>query len=267
MTDEEREQSRDFPPDIFQTMLGLAMHPEIVGCVQDAQEVLAFDLPEADCKSFLLFHDFITNPQPQFISEWRASPREEKWYHALVEGLNGATRKAYACVLYHFQRLSDLESEVMNKISKRNHMGVLGNATGVGIGNTLIWDFEYQAFIFAYRQCLDYLTRGLAHPIHRIAGIRWRVSHKQLILLMNWVSRPLHPPDQPEPHPPCATIRLSRSVFQPSRARKSLPHLMVGSFAQRYVKRHGQGLSFRHDAGVHGYDPGGNIGRKQSSRS
>jgi single-strand DNA-binding protein len=43
--------------------------------------------------------------------------------------------------------------------------------------------------------------------------------------------------------------------------------LMLGSFAQRYVKRHGLAPPFRHDPGVHGYDPGGNIGRRQSSRS
>ena len=41
----------------------------------------------------------------------------------------------------------------------------------------------------------------------------------------------------------------------------------LGSFTQRYVKRHRQVPSFRHDSGVHGYDPGGNIGRRQSSRS
>jgi hypothetical protein len=40
-----------------------------------------------------------------------------------------------------------------------------------------------------------------------------------------------------------------------------------GSFAQRYVKRHGLAPPFRHDSGVHGCDPGGNNGRRQSSRS
>ena len=54
-----------------------------------------------------------------------------------------------------------------------------------------------------------------------IAGICWRVSHKRLILFTDWVSRPVHSPDQAEPHPPCMTIRLSRSGFQPSDARKS----------------------------------------------
>lgn len=120
-----------------------------------------YDLPPSEAKSFLLFHDFITNPQPEFITKWRSDPKEEKRYIALVEGLNGATRNAYACVLYHFNRLSALEAEVMERISKRDYANVLGNS-GVGIGGTLKWDFEYHAFVFAYRRCLDYLTRGLA---------------------------------------------------------------------------------------------------------
>ena len=67
----------------------------------------------------------------------------------------------------------------------------------------------------------------LTHLIHRIAGIRWRVSHKGLILFTDWVSRPFHSSDHTEPHPPCTTIRLSRSGFQPSDARKSLLRSMV----------------------------------------
>jgi hypothetical protein len=47
----------------------------------------------------------------------------------------------------------------------------------------------------------------LAALIHRIAGIRWRVSHNWLTLFTDWVSRPLHSPDHSEPHPPCTTIR------------------------------------------------------------
>lgn len=146
----------------FETLRNVATNPEIVGHINDAREVLAFDLPESERKSFLLFYDFITNPQPRFITAWRSTPGEERWYHALVNGLNLATPNAYTCVLYHFRRLSDLESEVMEKISKRNYLHALGDSTSVGIGNTLKWDFEYQAYVFAYRRCLDYMARGLA---------------------------------------------------------------------------------------------------------
>lgn len=155
------EQDGNMLPDVFQVMRNIGMNQEIVACIQDAQECLAFDLPQSESTSFLLFHDFITNPQPRFITEWRNVPHQEKWYHALVNGLNGTTRNAYAAVLYHFQNLAALEANVMERISKRDFAEVLGNST-VGIGNTLKWDFEYQAFVAAYRRCLDYLTRGLA---------------------------------------------------------------------------------------------------------
>jgi hypothetical protein len=153
----------------FEALRNVATNPEIVGCINDAQEVLAFELPESERKSFLLFYDFITNPQPRFLTEWRSTARGQRWYHALVTGLYGDTQNAYKCVLYHFQRLSHLESKMMEKISKRNYLDALGNCT-VGITNTPIWDFEYQAYVFAYRRCLDYMTRGLAaffkHEFH-----------------------------------------------------------------------------------------------------
>jgi hypothetical protein len=158
----------------------VAANPDIVGCIQDAREVLAFDLPETERKSFLLFYDFITNPQPRFLTEWRSTARGERWYHALVNGLYGDTQNAYKCVLYHFQRLCNLESKVMEKIAKRNYLDALGNCT-VGISNTPIWDFEYQAYVFAYRRCLDYMTKGLAaffkHEFHSFAELHDKLGN------------------------------------------------------------------------------------------
>jgi hypothetical protein len=75
---------------IYEAMRGLGMNAEILGCIQDAQKVLAFDLPEAECQAVLLFRSFMTIPQPQFITEWRSSPQDEKWYVRLVDGLNWA---------------------------------------------------------------------------------------------------------------------------------------------------------------------------------
>jgi multiple sugar transport system permease protein len=57
--------------------------------------------------------------------------------------------------------------------------------------------------------------------IQRMSGIRWRMSHRRLILLKEWVSTPLHAPDQTEPHPPCLRLRPRGSAFQPLGGRKS----------------------------------------------
>jgi hypothetical protein len=131
----------EFPLRILRNFLHFVSDPEVQACIKDAQDVLSFDLPESECRTFLMVHNFITNPQPGFIMEWRASPGGERRYHALLGTLNGTMREAYACVQYHFQRLSNLEAEVMERISRRNYREALGNS-GVGIGNTVIWGFE-----------------------------------------------------------------------------------------------------------------------------
>src|ERR1700735_4606711 len=118
----------------------------------------------------------------------------------------------------------------------RRHAAVLNEATNgegqrhVAIdGKTLRRSFDN----FLDRRAAHILRafaadKSIAALIHRIAGIRGRVSHKGLILFTDWVSRPSRSPDHTEPHPPCTTIRLSRSGFQPSDARKSLLRSMVG---------------------------------------
>jgi hypothetical protein len=142
--------------DVFIALLG----PELSACILDVQEILAFNLSELERRPFLTFHDFITNPRPHFITDWQQSPQLEKWYHSLVDGVENTCR-AYAAVWYHFEKLSAFESQVLQKLSERDYCRALGNGT-FGLGNTLKWDFEYQAFVLAYRRCLDYLTRGLA---------------------------------------------------------------------------------------------------------
>jgi hypothetical protein len=56
------------PPAFFKTMLSLGMNPEIVACIQDAREVLAFNLPESERGSFLSFDNFIRDKIAHY--EW-----------------------------------------------------------------------------------------------------------------------------------------------------------------------------------------------------
>ena len=69
----------------------------------------------------------------------------------------------------------------------------------------------------------------LARVIHRMPGIRWRMSRKALFSLKDWVSKPSRPFEHAEPHPPCPTILCCRSTFQPWAARRSLRPSMVGA--------------------------------------
>lgn len=146
---------------VFKQMASSFFSPEIQGCLAVVDSVAGYKLGAADRQPFLYFHNYLTNPQPAFITTWREDPRQEKWYHKFANGINGDVQNTLACVLYHHDRLIAIESAVMEGIERFNYRKVLGNST-VALGNTLAWDFEYQAFILAVRRCLDYLARAIS---------------------------------------------------------------------------------------------------------
>lgn len=147
--------------DVFEQMFNSFFSPEIQGCLSVVESVAGYKLSAADRQPFLYFYNYLTNPQPDFITEWRGDPALEKWYHRFTNGILGDVQNTFACVLYHHDRLAAIERKVMEGIEQYNYRQALGNST-IGLGNTLIWDFEYQAFILAFRRCLDYLARAIS---------------------------------------------------------------------------------------------------------
>lgn len=127
------------------------------GCIQ---ETAGFHLSRAECEPFLLFHRYITEPEPPFITQWRADPKKERWYRLLVNGL-GHVQNSFACVRYHQERARAIEVAAHSCFEKAGVQDRLGNST-VGGGNNLALDFEYQAYVLAYRRCLDQFARALA---------------------------------------------------------------------------------------------------------
>lgn len=146
--------------DVFKRMSDSIASPEIQGCIAVIESIAGFRLSPNDRQPFLYFHSYITNPQPPFITAWRADPQLEKWYHRFVNGFLRDVQNTFACVLYHHGRLKAIEGTVMENIEKHDYRKVIGNST-MALGNTLTWDFEYQAFVLAYRRCLDYLARAI----------------------------------------------------------------------------------------------------------
>lgn len=146
--------------DAFKQMINVFSSPEVQGCLSVVESIAGYKLVASDRQPFLYFHNYITNPQPEFITNWRDDPVQEKWYHRLVNGILGDVQNTMACALYHHERLVTIERQVMEGIERYNYRNALGNTT-VGLGNTLVWDFEYQAFILAVRRCLDYLARAI----------------------------------------------------------------------------------------------------------
>jgi hypothetical protein len=70
-------------PAVFARMLATAFDPEIVRCINAIRQLADFDIPENRAASFLRFHAFITEPQPSYITAWRADGEfnnGSRWY-------------------------------------------------------------------------------------------------------------------------------------------------------------------------------------------
>lgn len=139
----------------------LASNEMLTECFKFIESVLGYKLSAIDKQPFLFFHNFITNPQPEFISNWRNDSKREIWYHKFTNRILGDVQNAFPCVLYHFDKLVDLENSLLSGVEKYNYRKIISQNSGMGGGNTLIFDFEYQAYILAFRRCLDYLARAI----------------------------------------------------------------------------------------------------------
>ncbi len=147
--------------EVFQQMLNIIYSPEMQKYINYIKSIAGYKLDQIERQPFLKFHNFITNPQPVFISQWRSDDKLEKWYHRFVNGILGDVQNTYTCVKYHFDNLNKIEKHVINGLTELDFEKWMENST-MAIGNTLKWDFEYQAFILAYRRCLDHFARGVA---------------------------------------------------------------------------------------------------------
>jgi len=135
-------------------------NPEIRECIKEVQKIAGYELNSSTQEAFQYINDFITNPQPDFITEWRENESQEKWYHRFTNGFLGDVQNTIACVHYHYDNLAKIEKAVIEKIEPYNYKSILGDSL-LAFGNTLKWDFEYQAFVLAFRRCLDYLARAI----------------------------------------------------------------------------------------------------------
>jgi hypothetical protein len=66
-----------------------------------------------------------------------------------------------ACVQYHCEIIAKIEQKLVSEIEKSGYQNVVKNGV-IALGNTRILDFEYQAFVLAYRRCLDHFAFALA---------------------------------------------------------------------------------------------------------
>ncbi|HXU92491.1 MAG TPA: hypothetical protein VFP33_02420 [Gallionella sp.] len=141
--------------------LGMFFSSEMQACLAKVRETAGYDLSSEHKVPFLAFHKFITDPQPDFISRLRADPQKEHWYHALVNGILGNVQGSFSCVLYHQERVTHTERALMQVLQDYKIKRLPENGS-LGLGGTSVLDFEYQAYVLAFRRCLDQLACALA---------------------------------------------------------------------------------------------------------
>jgi hypothetical protein len=147
--------------DFLANSLGLFMNPHIQSCLAIVKGIAGYELTAKHKEPFLAFHRYITDPQPDFISTLRADPKKEHWYHLLVNGILGNVQSSFSCVLYHQERLVHVEAALMQSLKRHNVSEKMGNST-LALGGTSVLDFEYQAYVLAYRRCLDQFAGAIA---------------------------------------------------------------------------------------------------------
>ncbi|MCK9704968.1 hypothetical protein [Pseudomonas syringae] len=146
--------------DLLSQSLARFFSPNFQSFFKAINKVANYELPDKHKTCFREFHSYITSPQPNFISELRSDPKKEHWYILLVNGVLGNAQQSFACVAYHQERLKNIESNLIEIINTHKPSTLTGESTW-GLGGTSVLDFEYQAYVLAYRRCLDQFARGM----------------------------------------------------------------------------------------------------------
>lgn len=131
-------------------------------CVIGVNEIAGIaNLAEGQRYGFTHFHQYITDPQPDWITSLRASERSRKWYIRLADGIFTNAQGARRAVQYHLDRITEIESAVHEYLSHHD-LSNIPPGTTQAIGNTQKLDVEYHAFVFAYRRTLEYFAAGIS---------------------------------------------------------------------------------------------------------
>lgn len=146
----------------FRRMMELHEHPVVQNFYQHVQLIAGFSLPPSIRVLFENHrHHCFDEPCPDFTTGWGTQSPNWKWQKLHHESIFGSTQSAAAAVIYHSENLLRMEREVLSFRDIDLLIPLIGRAA-IGGGNTQKLDFEYHAFIFAYRRTLDYLSRGIA---------------------------------------------------------------------------------------------------------
>lgn len=123
--------------------------------------VADYAVPASEDAAFVAFIEWI-NAKPKFIIDWRSDPEtERRRYLRFMQGLD-ACRAGYAASSYHLQRVKAVEEQVHDILKGVDFSTEFRPGTVATLGTMRCFDFEYQAFVMAYRRALDGFSWGLS---------------------------------------------------------------------------------------------------------
>jgi len=142
-------------------MLRLLLGGDVAAALAGIAEVADFEILQAENRPFVEFSQWI-GTRPAFIAAWRADPEsEQRHYLRFMTGFD-ACRAGYAASVYHLGRLRAIEDAIHDVLARYNFAKSFRPGAVGALGSTRRWDFEYQAFVLAYRRSLDALAWGLS---------------------------------------------------------------------------------------------------------
>jgi hypothetical protein len=148
--------------DSFLKMHRLWQAPLVQDYLHHVKRCSGFDMPPSVKALFTSYHKhFFDPPRPAFSADWGEAFPNWRWQKRHSEAVLGSVQSAVAAVYYHRDNMVRIENEILFFGKKTELLAFIGNGS-IGIGNTQKLDFEYQAFVFAYRRSLDYLARAIA---------------------------------------------------------------------------------------------------------
>jgi len=147
--------------DFFRKSAAIQNDPQFQACMDSVKRIAGYELHGKYEAAFQQFQNYLINPEPRFITELRANPKKQHWYQLLQGGVLDNVKLSFSCVLYHQGRLVDIEKRLVEVIRESDIHNKIGNLS-VGLGGTSVLDFEYQAYVLAYRRCLDQFAVSLA---------------------------------------------------------------------------------------------------------
>lgn len=151
--------SRVIPLQIANALSKFSPHGNLV---VEITEVAGFPpLSKKQHYGFDYLHNYLYFPQPQWLTDLRSDKKGQRWYLRFVGGLYDGVQGARLAVGYHLGNIQNIEQAVRDVIARKD-FPLMAPGSVVAVGSTQKLEFEYHAYILAYRRTLEYLARAIA---------------------------------------------------------------------------------------------------------